>query len=40
VYDTRQGTMIVPMQAAASSAVVPDRALQLEAALRVLQIDD
>jgi uncharacterized protein YecT (DUF1311 family) len=39
LYETRQGTMFVPMQAAASTAVVRDRALQLEAALRVLEID-
>jgi uncharacterized protein YecT (DUF1311 family) len=40
LYETRQGTMYVPMQAAAAVVVVRDRALQLENALRVLTIDD
>ncbi len=40
LYGTRRGTMYVPMQAAAETAVTRDRALQLETALRVLSIDD
>lgn len=40
LYETRQGTMYVPMQAAAASDVVRDRAFQLEASLRVMTIDD
>lgn len=40
LYETRQGTMYVPMQAAAASDLVRDRALQLEASLRVLIIDE
>lgn len=40
LYGTRQGTMYVPMQAAASANIVRDRAVQLEDALRVLMIDD
>jgi uncharacterized protein YecT (DUF1311 family) len=40
LYETRQGTMYVPMQAAAAVDVVRSRALQLEASLRVLTIDD
>jgi uncharacterized protein YecT (DUF1311 family) len=38
-YATRQGTIYVPMQAAAATALVRDRTLQLEAMLRVLKID-
>lgn len=40
LYETRQGTMYVPMQAAASADIVRDRAVQLENVLRVLTIDD
>jgi uncharacterized protein YecT (DUF1311 family) len=40
LYETRRGTMYVPMQASAASDVVRDRALQLEASLRVMTIDD
>lgn len=40
LYETRQGTMYVPMQAAASANIVRDRAMQLEDALQVLTIDD
>jgi uncharacterized protein YecT (DUF1311 family) len=40
LYETRQGTMYVPMQAAASAGIVRDRAIQLEDALRVMTIDE
>jgi uncharacterized protein YecT (DUF1311 family) len=40
LYATRVGTMYVPMQAAASTDIVRDRALQLEGLLRVMMIDD
>jgi uncharacterized protein YecT (DUF1311 family) len=40
LYATRQGTMYVPMQAAAATDTIRDRALQLEASLRVMAIDD
>jgi uncharacterized protein YecT (DUF1311 family) len=40
LYATRAGTMYVPMQAAASTDIVRDRALQLESLLRVMTIDD
>lgn len=40
LYERRQGTMYVPMQAAASAAVIRDRALQLETSLRVMMIDE
>jgi uncharacterized protein YecT (DUF1311 family) len=40
LYETRKGTMYVPMQAAASTDIVRDRALQLESLLRVMTIDD
>ena len=40
LYETRQGTMYAPMQAAAAVEVVRSRTLQLEAALRVMTIDD
>jgi len=40
LYETRQGTMYVPMQAAAAVEVVRSRTLQLEAALRVMTIDE
>ncbi len=39
LYATRRGTMYAPMQAADQTAVTRDRALQLEARLRVLSID-
>jgi uncharacterized protein YecT (DUF1311 family) len=39
LYETRQGTMFVPMQASASSGVVRDRALQLETYVRVMAIE-
>lgn len=40
LYETRQGTMYVPMQAAASAGIVRDRAVQLEDLLRVMTIDE
>lgn len=40
LFASRQGTMYVPMEAAARTAVVRDRALQLEAMVRILQIED
>ncbi|VWX55129.1 lysozyme inhibitor LprI family protein [Novosphingobium sp. 9U] len=40
LYETRQGTMYVPMQAAASARIVCDRALELEGLLQVMTIDD
>jgi uncharacterized protein YecT (DUF1311 family) len=40
MYETRTGTMYVPMQAAASTSLLRDRALQLEASLRVSSIDE
>lgn len=39
-FATRQGTMYVPMQAAAQTTIVKDRAIALEAQLRILQIED
>ncbi|WP_116090814.1 lysozyme inhibitor LprI family protein [Sphingomonas crusticola] len=39
LYQSRQGTMYVPMQAHGDAAVVRDRALQLEAYLRALRIE-
>lgn len=39
-YETRQGTMYVPMQAAAATNIFRDRALQLENDLRVMTIED
>jgi uncharacterized protein YecT (DUF1311 family) len=39
LFASREGTMYVPMQAAANAAVIQDRALQLERMLRVLMID-
>lgn len=39
LYGTRQGTMYAPMQAHAETVAVRDRALQLEADLRVMQIE-
>ncbi|HEY4075678.1 MAG TPA: lysozyme inhibitor LprI family protein [Rhizomicrobium sp.] len=40
LYETRRGTMYVPMQAASTTSVVRDRAFELEASLRVMRIDD
>ena len=40
LYATREGTMYVPMEAAASTDIVRERALQLEGLLRVMTIDD
>jgi uncharacterized protein YecT (DUF1311 family) len=39
LYETRQGTMFVPMQAQSEADVVRDRAVQLEAYLRAMRID-
>ncbi|WP_420137674.1 lysozyme inhibitor LprI family protein [Sphingomonas sp.] len=39
LYETRQGTMYVPMQGQADMQLVRDRALQLEGDLRVFRID-
>ncbi|UYY58426.1 lysozyme inhibitor LprI family protein [Sphingomonas sp. S2-65] len=39
LFATRQGTMYVPMQGGSATRVVRDRALQLEASLRILQIE-
>jgi uncharacterized protein YecT (DUF1311 family) len=38
-YATRRGTMYVPMQAASETAVTRDRAVQLEARVRIFAID-
>ncbi len=38
-FATRRGTMYVPMQAASETAVIRDRALQLEARVRIFSID-
>jgi uncharacterized protein YecT (DUF1311 family) len=40
LYETRQGTMYVPMQAADATNVIRDRALLLEGYVRVIAIDD
>jgi len=40
LYESRQGTMYVPMRAAAMTDLVRSRALQLETSLRVLEIED
>lgn len=40
LYETRQGTMYVPMQAADATNVIRDRALLLEGYVRVMEIDD
>jgi uncharacterized protein YecT (DUF1311 family) len=40
LYETRSGTMYVPMQAGAATNVVRDRTLELEANLRVMRIDN
>lgn len=39
LYESRQGTMYVPMQASAATAVIRDRALQLEGFVRVMAIE-
>jgi len=39
LYETRQGTMYVPMQAGDSTNVIRDRALQLEGYVTVMAID-
>ena len=39
LYETRQGTMYLPMQAGAATAVTRDRALQLEAYVAVMAVD-
>lgn len=39
-YETRQGTMYVAMQAADETALVRDRAIELERKLSILGIDD
>ncbi|MBZ9743470.1 MULTISPECIES: lysozyme inhibitor LprI family protein [unclassified Mesorhizobium] len=40
LYETRQGTMYVPMQAADATNVIRDRALELEGYVRVMEIDE
>jgi len=40
LYETRQGTMFVPMQASDATNVIRDRALQLEGYVRVIEIGD
>lgn len=40
LYETRQGTMYVPMQAADATNVIRDRALLLEGYVRVMAIDE
>lgn len=40
LFETRTGTMYAPMQAAAATRAVRDRALQLEAYWRIMTIDD
>lgn len=40
LYETRQGTMYVPMQASDATDAIRDRALQLEGYVRVMAIDD
>ena len=39
LYATRQGTMYVPMQAASTTAIIRERALQLEGDVHVLAIE-
>ena len=39
LFESRQGTMYVPMHAHAETEVVRDRALQLESYLRVMRIE-
>lgn len=39
LFQTRKGTMYVSMQAARQTAVVRDRAIELENQLRILHID-
>ena len=40
LYETRQGTMFVPMQASDATNIIRDRALQLEGYARVMAIGD
>ncbi|MDR6512619.1 uncharacterized protein YecT (DUF1311 family) [Novosphingobium capsulatum] len=40
LFATRQGTMYVPMQAADHTAIVRQRAIELEAQLRIFRIDE
>jgi len=40
LYETRQGTMYAPMQAADATNAVRDRALELEGFVRVMAIED
>ncbi|MGX5849029.1 lysozyme inhibitor LprI family protein [Mesorhizobium sp. PL10] len=40
LYETREGTMFVPMQAADTTNVIRDRALQLEGYVAVMAIGD
>jgi len=40
LYETRQGTMYVPMQASDATDAIRDRALQLEAYVRVMAIEN
>lgn len=40
LYETRQGTMFVPMQASDATNVIRDRALQLEGYVRVIAIGE
>jgi uncharacterized protein YecT (DUF1311 family) len=39
IFETRQGTMYVPMQAAATTSATRDRAVQLESYRRVIAIE-
>lgn len=39
LYETRRGTIFVPMQAAAATIIVRDRAIQLETLVRVMGIE-
>lgn len=39
LYETRRGTMYVPMQAAAKTDVIRDRTLTLESNLRLIEIE-
>jgi uncharacterized protein YecT (DUF1311 family) len=40
LYETRQGTMYVPMQASDATDAIRDRALQLEGYVRVMSIEN
>ncbi|UVK45069.1 DUF1311 domain-containing protein [Mesorhizobium sp. AR07] len=40
LYETRQGTLYVPMQASDTTDAIRDRALQLEGYVRVMAIED